>query len=73
MTRTLKNAIAQIEKLPEQDQENIGRELMDHVAKLRALRSDLAAGLRSLDAKRGKTVDVEDVIRRARSDRAKTP
>ncbi len=67
MRKLLKDAVAEAATLPDADQEKIGRELLAHVEKVRSLRADLTAGLRSLDAGRGKPVDVEDVIRRARA------
>jgi hypothetical protein len=66
MGKTFKDAVAEVATLPEPDQEKIGRDLLAHVEKLRALRADLAAGLRSLDEGQGTEVDIEDVIRRAR-------
>ena len=65
MTKLLKDAIEKVSTLPEADQEQIGRELLAHVDKVRALRADLEAGVRSLDAGRGKPVDMEDVIKQA--------
>jgi hypothetical protein len=67
MRKVLKEALVEAATLPEADQEKIGREVLAHVEKLRALRADLTAGLRSLDAGRGKALDIEDVIRRARA------
>ncbi|MCC6947694.1 MAG: hypothetical protein IT539_08000 [Bradyrhizobiaceae bacterium] len=65
MIRTLQRAIEEVERLSEPDQEKIGRELLAHVEKLRALRADLDAGIRSLDAGGGRKVDIEAVIRTA--------
>jgi hypothetical protein len=62
MTNTLKVAVAEVERLPEADQENIGRHVLTHVEKLRALRADIDAGIRSLDAGTGQEIDVNDVI-----------
>jgi hypothetical protein len=45
MIRVLKEAIDEVAALPESDQEQIGRELLLHVEKIRALRADLQAGL----------------------------
>ena len=50
----------------ESDQELIGRELLAHVEKLRSLRPDIAPGVRSLGAGRGRVLDIEEVISRAR-------
>lgn len=66
MVKTLEQAIAEVVNLPDADQEEIGRQLLEHVEKMRALRADLQAGVHSLDAGRGKTLDIEDVITRAR-------
>jgi hypothetical protein len=71
MVRTLERAIAEVANLPEAIQEKIGRELLAHVEKLRNLRADLAKGIRSLDAGRGKELDIEDLIKRARRRNAK--
>jgi hypothetical protein len=54
MTNTLKEALARVEELPEADQEQIGRQVLTHVQKLQALRSDIDARIRSLDAGRGR-------------------
>ena len=71
MTKVLKEAIAEVSSLPESDQELIGRELLAHVEKLRSLRADIAHGVRSLDAGKGRVLDIEDVISRARGRYAK--
>jgi predicted transcriptional regulator len=63
---TLKNAIDEIATLSEADQEEIARQLLTHVAKVRQLRADLQAGVDSLDAGRGHQLDIDDVIARAR-------
>jgi hypothetical protein len=66
MTKVLDDALAEVARLPESDREAIGRELLAHIEKLRALRADLATGLRSLDGGEGREVDVNRVIGRAR-------
>ena len=66
MTNALKEALAEVEKLPAPDQENIGRQMLHHVEKLRLLRDDIDAGIRSLDADKGQELDVNDVISIAR-------
>ena len=65
MVKTLEQAIAEIAELPAADQEEIGRKLLSHVEKLRALRREVDKGLRSLDAGEGKPLDIEDFIRQA--------
>jgi hypothetical protein len=64
MVKALEQAIAEIESLPASDQEQIGRKLLSHVEKLRLLRGDIDKGIRSLDAHKGRELDVEDLIRR---------
>jgi hypothetical protein len=62
MVKTLQKAIAEIANLPDADQEEIGRKLLSHVEKLRTLRADIDAGIRSLDAGRGSPLDIEQFI-----------
>jgi hypothetical protein len=64
--KILETAMAEIVNLPEADQEKIGHELLAHVEKLRSLRIEIDKGIRSLDAGKGKKLNIEDVIRRAR-------
>ncbi len=64
MVKTLQKAIAELAGLPDADQEVIGRKLLSHVEKLRALRADIDAGLRSLDADKGQPLDIEQFIER---------
>ena len=62
MVKILERALAEVAGLPEAAQEQIGKELLAHVAKLRALRSDLEQGVASLDAGQGRSLNVEDVL-----------
>ena len=62
MVRTLEQAIAQISRLPDADQEQIGRRLLSHVEKLNALRLEIDKGIRSLDAGKGSALDIEDFL-----------
>ena len=48
MIKILEEALNQVAALPEADQEQIGRELLQHALKIRALRADLQAGVDSL-------------------------
>jgi hypothetical protein len=64
--KILETAIAEVTSLPEADQEKIGHELLAHVEKLRRLRAEIDKGIRSLDDGKGKKLDIEDIIRRAR-------
>jgi hypothetical protein len=65
MTKLMEQALASVATLPEADQEKIGRQLLDHVSKLKALRAELRKGVDSLDAGEGKSLDIEDFIHRA--------
>jgi hypothetical protein len=71
VTKILKDAIETVATLPEAEQDKIGRELLDHVEKLRALKADLQEGIASLDAGRGRKLDMKEVIARARARHAK--
>jgi hypothetical protein len=63
MVKSLEQAIAEVAALPDADQEQIGRQLLSHVEKLRSLREELDKGTRSLDAGTGKAVDIDEFIR----------
>ena len=63
MVKTLEQAIAEVERLPEEDQEQIGRTLLSHIEKLRALRVEIDRGIRSLDAGKGTESTIDDFIR----------
>ncbi len=63
MVKTLEQAIAEVAALPDADQEQIGRELLSHVEKLRSLREELVKGVRSLDAGKGRAVDIDEFVR----------
>ncbi|MBV9557292.1 MAG: hypothetical protein JO254_09435 [Pseudolabrys sp.] len=63
MVKTLELAIAEINSLPDADQEKIGQQLLSHVEKLRRLRSEIDKGIKSLDAGEGKPLDIEAFIR----------
>ena len=67
ITKVLKDAIDTVATLPEAEQDKIGRELLEHVEKMRALRADLRAGLASLDAGKGRKLDMKEVVARARA------
>ena len=58
--------MAKASQLPEAAQELIGRELLERIASLAALRADIQIGIDQLDAGLGGPLDVEEVIRRGR-------
>lgn len=70
MNVAIKTAIAQIASLPESDQERIGRDLLAHVEKLRALRGELEPAIRSIERGEGREVNIEEIIARARGEHA---
>jgi len=63
MSKFLREAMEEISNLPEADQEKIGRELLSHLEKLRRLRVEIDKGIQSLDAGRGKALDIEGFLR----------
>ena len=67
MVRTLEQAIAQISRLPDADQEQIGRKLLTHVEKLRAIRIEIDKGIQSLDEGKGRALDVGAFLREKNS------
>ncbi len=68
MVKMLELAIAEAASLPEADQEEIGRSLLTHIEKLRALRAEIDKGIRSLDEGKGAELDVEDFLRQANAE-----
>lgn len=72
MTKTLELAISKAVSLPEAAQEQIGRELLERIAALAALRAQIDEGLRELDAGMGEELDIEDIIAQAHEDHAKS-
>ena len=72
MVKTLQKAIAEVASLPDADQEEIARKLLSHVEKLRRLRADIDAGIRSLDEGKGKPVDIEQFIEKMNRDHGRS-
>jgi hypothetical protein len=63
MVKVLEQAFAELARLPEADQEQIGRSLLSLVDKIRRVRAELDKGIRSLDAGEGKALALEEFIR----------
>lgn len=63
MVKSLEAALAEVATLPEAAQEQIGRELLAHVEKLRELRADIEEGIRSLETEGGIDLDFEECHR----------
>ena len=70
MVKTLELAMSKAAALPEAAQEQLGRELLEHIETLSALRADIEIGIKELDAGKGEELDIEDVIREARREHA---
>ena len=70
-TATLSKAIAQVQNLPNTDQDRIGRDLARYVEHLQSLRGQINEGIQSLDAGLGKELNIEKVIARAKRQYAK--
>ena len=66
MVKVLEQAIAEVTSLPDADQEQIGRNLLSHVEKLRRLRAEIDKGIASLDAGEGSPLDIEEFIRQSK-------
>jgi hypothetical protein len=62
MVRTFERAVAEVAALPDADQEEIGRQLLSHVEKLRRLREEIDKSARSLDAGKGTAFNIEEFI-----------
>lgn len=71
MVKTLKAAIDEVATLPAADQEEIARQLLAHVEKIRRLRADVQAGVAALD--RGDFEEVADEDLDARLDDLAAP
>ncbi len=71
MAKALELAIAKAAELPEAAQEQIGRELLERLDNLAALRAEIEIGVRELDEGKGEELDVEDVIAQAREEHGK--
>jgi hypothetical protein len=68
---TLEKAMAVVADLPKSDQDQIGRKLLAHVRKLRKLRAEFDKGISSLDAGKGRPLEIESFLRRTRRRYAK--
>ena len=65
MTELLQKAMTEASRLPEAEQDRLGRDLLAHIEKLHELREEVDKGLHSLDAGAGRELDIEAVIARA--------
>ncbi len=72
MVKALQRAIDKVATLPEADQEEIAQQLLAHVEKLSKLRADIDAGIRSLDAGKGKPIDIDELIAKMNKGRGRS-
>jgi hypothetical protein len=70
MMKTLELAVAKAAALPVATQERIAYELLERIDSISALRAALDVGVAELDAGLGTPLDVEEIIRDARSEYA---
>jgi hypothetical protein len=64
MTRELQQAFEAASRLPDAEQDRIGRELKAYLGKLERLRADIDEGIRSLDAGEGRQLEIEELLGR---------
>lgn len=70
MTNTLELAIAKASELPEAAQDLLGREMLERIQALAALRADIKVGIDELDAGLGEELDIEELIADLNSEHA---
>ena len=63
MTELLETAMAEASTLPEAAQDEIGRELLSYIERLRWLRAEIDKGIRSLDAGEGRELDIDSFLK----------
>jgi hypothetical protein len=72
MVKTLELAITKAAGLSQAAQEQLGREMLERIDALAELRAEIEIGLRELDAGLGEELDIEDIIRQARDEHARS-
>ena len=68
MVKSLELALAKAAALPEATQEQIGRELLERIDALAALRAEIKVGLCELDRGEGAELDIEELINQLRAE-----
>jgi Arc/MetJ-type ribon-helix-helix transcriptional regulator len=71
MVKTLKLAMSKAATLPEAAQEELGRELLEHIETLSELRAEIEIGIKELDAGKGEKLDIDEILREAHKEHAK--
>jgi hypothetical protein len=62
MVKALELAMTRAAALPEAAQEQLGRELLERIARFNELRAAVGVGVRELDAGLGEELDIEELI-----------
>lgn len=57
-----RKAVSEISELPDEAQDEIGRQLLDYLRRLDDLRAEVDKGLASLDAGEGRELDIDQFI-----------
>ena len=68
MIKILELAMTKASKLPPEAQEQLGRELLERIDSLEALRAEVEIGIKELDSGLGEPLDVQELIKQARAD-----
>ncbi len=63
---SLQTAISEAERLPQYVQDQLARDLMECIERARLLQDEMDQAAQSLDEDRGRVVDIDDIIERAR-------
>jgi hypothetical protein len=71
MVKTLERAFDEAKALPEEAQEEMGRRWLQELEALRALRADIEEGFRSLAEEGATELDLDELLKEARSRRGR--
>lgn len=70
MSKTLELAITKAASLPEETQEALGRELLERIDDLQALKSEIETGLHELESGLGEELDADELLLSIHAERA---
>ncbi len=62
---SLQTVLSEAEHLPQYVQDQLGRDLMERIERVRILQDKMDLATQSLDEDLGHTVDIDDIIERA--------
>lgn len=68
MTKILELAMSKASKLSPEAQEQLGRELLERIDSLEALRAEIETGVKEIDTGLGRPLDIEELLRQARAE-----